>query len=130
MADTTETTHRFFRRQELLASITEKTGLPRPKAIAAMDAMFETLTECLKKGQEVRLVGFGAFLPTERKAGKGRDPRSGAEIDVPESKSVRFKPGKALRAALGGKAAAAAAPAASGEAASDAADDADAADDE
>jgi DNA-binding protein HU-beta len=105
MADTPETAHRFFRRQDLLAAVTEKTGLPRPKAVAAMDAMFDTVTECLKNGQEVRLIGFGAFLPTERKAGKGRDPRTGAEIDVPESKSVRFKPGKALRAALTGAAA-------------------------
>jgi DNA-binding protein HU-beta len=106
MDDTPETTHRFFRRQDLLAALSEKTGLTRPKALAAMDAMLETITEILKEGQEVRLVGFGAFVPTERKAGKGRDPRTGVEIDIPESKSVRFKPGKSLRDAVAGKAAA------------------------
>ncbi len=100
---------RSFKRQELAASIVEKTGLPRAKAIAAIDAVFETITDKLKGAQEVRLLGFGAFMLTERKAGKGRDPRTGAEIDIPHSKSVRFRPGKALRDAVSGKVAAPAA---------------------
>jgi DNA-binding protein HU-beta len=93
---------RNFKRQELAASVVEKTGLPRAKATAAIDAVFETITEKLKDAHEVRLLGFGAFVLTERKAGKGRDPRTGAEIDIPHSKSVRFRPGKALKEAVGG----------------------------
>jgi DNA-binding protein HU-beta len=103
MSDTPDTKDRFFKRQELAASVVEKTGLPRAKATAAIDAVFETITDRLKEAQEVRLVGFGAFVLSERKAGKGRDPRTGAEIDIPESKSVRFRPGKALRDAVSGK---------------------------
>ena len=95
---------RNFKRQELAASVVEKTGLPRAKATAAIDAVFETITEKLKNAHEVRLLGFGAFVLTERKAGKGRDPRTGAEIDIPQSKSVRFRPGKALKEAVGGAA--------------------------
>ena len=104
MSDTPKAKDRFFKRQELAAAVVEKTGLPKPKATAAVDAMFEVITDKLKAGQEVRLVGFGAFVPTERKAGKGRDPRTGAEIDIPQSKSVRFRAGKALRDAVSQKA--------------------------
>jgi DNA-binding protein HU-beta len=100
MSDSPDTKHGFFRRQELAASVMEKTGLPRQKAMAAVDAVFEVITDRLKDAQEVRLVGFGAFMLTERKAGKGRDPRTGAEIDIPEGRSVRFRPGKVLREAI------------------------------
>ena len=93
-------------RQKLLTSVTEKTGLPKSKAIAAMDAVFEIVTQSLKDGNEVRVLNFGSFVVSKRKAGKGRDPRSGAEIDVPQSKSVRFRPSKSLRETLGGAASA------------------------
>ncbi len=89
-------------RQKLLVSVTEKAGLPRSKAMAAMDAVFECISQSLKEGNEVRVLNFGAFAVSERKAGKGRDPRTGAEINVPESKSVRFRPSKALREVLAG----------------------------
>ena len=94
-----------FKRQELAGALVEKTGLPRAKAVAAVDATLETIIERLKAAQEVRLVGFGAFSLSKRKAGKGRDPRTGAEIDIAEATSVRFRPSKALRAAVSGKAA-------------------------
>jgi DNA-binding protein HU-beta len=93
-----------FKRQDLAAAIVAKTGLARPKAVAAMDAMLEAIAAQLKDAKEVRLIGFGAFMLTERKAGKGRDPRTGAEIDIPQSKSVRFRPGKGLRDSVSGKA--------------------------
>ena len=84
-------------RQRLVAVVTEKTGLPRAKALSAIEAVFEAVGHSLKDGKEVRVLNFGAFMVSERKAGKGRDPRTGAEIDVPESKSVRFRASKALR---------------------------------
>ena len=89
-------------RQKLLVAVTEKTGLPRSKAMAAMDAVFESVGHSLKEGNEVRVLNFGSFVVSERKAGKGRDPRTGVEINVPESKSVRFRPSKALREILAG----------------------------
>ena len=95
-----------FKRQELAGSIVEKTGLPRAKATAAVDAVLETITEKLKSAHEVRLLGFGAFVLSKRKAGKGRDPRTGNEIDIAEATSVRFRPSRALRDAVSGKAAA------------------------
>jgi DNA-binding protein HU-beta len=94
---------KFFKRTDLAASVADKTGLPRPKALHAVEAVLDVVIERLKAGQEVRLVGFGAFIVAERKAGKGRDPRTGAEIDIPESKSVRFRPSKVLRDAVSGK---------------------------
>jgi DNA-binding protein HU-beta len=94
---------KFFKRAELAAVVADKTGLPKAKAVSVVEAVFDTIGERLTAGQEVRLVGFGAFVVAERKAGKGRDPRSGAEIDIPESKSVRFRPGKALKDSVSGK---------------------------
>lgn len=97
-----------FKRNELAAAVAEKAGMPRAKGVTVVDAVLETIAHQLKQGQEVRLVGFGAFVVGERKAGKGRDPRTGAEIDIPAAKSVRFKPSKTLRDAISGKEAAAA----------------------
>ncbi len=103
MSDKPDKKDKFFKRPELAAAVVEKTGLPRAKATAAVDAVFEIIADKLKEAKEVRLVGFGAFVLSDRKAGKGRDPRTGAEIDIPESKSVRFRAGKALREAVSGK---------------------------
>ncbi len=88
---------RMFNRQELVGQVAEKTGLPKAKALEAVQAVFDCASAALKDGKEVRLTGFGTFQVSMRKAGKGRDPRTGAEIDVPESKSVRFRAGKVLR---------------------------------
>jgi DNA-binding protein HU-beta len=96
-------TDKYFKRGELAAAVADKTGLPRVKATAAVEAVFDTISERLGAGQDVRLVGFGAFVLADRKAGKGRDPRSGVEIDIPSSKSVRFRAGKSLRSSVGSK---------------------------
>jgi DNA-binding protein HU-beta len=88
---------KVFNRQALVAAVAEKTGLPRAKALSAVEAVFDAIGGSLKTGHEVRVLGFGAFAVSERKAGKGRDPRSGAEIDIAASKSVRFRAGNALR---------------------------------
>ena len=80
-----------------MTQVAERTGLPRAKAVAAVMAVIECTSGALKEGKELRLIGFGAFQVSEREAGKGRDPRTGAEIDIPQSKSVRFRAGKVLR---------------------------------
>jgi DNA-binding protein HU-beta len=89
--------NKVFNRQMLVAAVAEKTGLPRAKALAAVEAVFESTSHALKEGKEVRVLGFGTFIVSERKASKGRDPRTGEEIDIPESKNVRFRTGKVLR---------------------------------
>ena len=65
---------------ELVAAIAQKTGLKQGQAKDALDAMLGSVTECLKKGNEVRLVGFGSFTPVDRPAGMARNPRTGAAV--------------------------------------------------
>jgi DNA-binding protein HU-beta len=91
-----------YNRGKLVGVVSEKIGLPRGKTIAAVDAIFESIEQALKEGHEVRLMGFGTFIVGARKAAKGRNPRTGEEIDVPPTKSVRFRPGKTLKEAVGG----------------------------
>ncbi|MGC8776315.1 MAG: HU family DNA-binding protein [Minisyncoccia bacterium] len=71
--------------------------MSKAKATEVVDAVFAAIESALKKKQEVRLVGFGTFATAERKAGIGRNPRTGEEIKIPASTSVRFKPGKTLK---------------------------------
>ena len=100
MSEESAVTDKIFNRQDLVAKVIEKAGLPRGKAVIVVDTVFSAITETLKAGREIRLVGFGSFNVTERKATKGHDPRTGAEIDIPEGKSVKFRAGKGLREAV------------------------------
>jgi DNA-binding protein HU-beta len=84
-------------KQDLVAVVAESGELSKAKAGEVLDALFEAITTSLKKKQEVRLVGFGTFSTSKRKAGKGRNPRTGEEIKIPASTTVRFKPGKGLK---------------------------------
>jgi DNA-binding protein HU-beta len=85
---------------ELIASVADETGLSKTDASRAVDAVFESITKALKKNQEVRLVGFGTFHVAKRKAGVGRNPRTGEEIKIPASKLPKFKSGKGLKDAV------------------------------
>jgi len=75
-----------------LASLTQ--------AEAALNSVFAILAHRLKRGDAVAISGFGSFKVVERKARKGRNPRTGKEIQIPASKSVKFTPGKALKEGL------------------------------
>ncbi|KRK23857.1 transcriptional regulator [Lactobacillus delbrueckii subsp. delbrueckii DSM 20074 = JCM 1012] len=66
----------------------------------AVDAVFEAIQEDLAKGEKVQLIGFGTFEVRDRAARKGRNPQTGAEIEIPASKVPAFKPGKALKDAV------------------------------
>ena len=90
-----------FNRNKLVDVVMAQSELPRAKAVKAIESVLTAIESALKQGHEVRLVGFGTFNVVERKAAKGRNPRTGEEIDIPESKSVRFKPGKTLKEAVG-----------------------------
>ncbi|GBR24940.1 histone-like DNA-binding protein HU [Kozakia baliensis NRIC 0488] len=87
-------------KQELIAAVADDADLPKAKAGEVVDAVFGAIQSALSKKQEVRLVGFGTFVTATRKAAKGRNPRTGEEIDIPASTSVRFKPGKSLKDAV------------------------------
>lgn len=75
-------------------------GLTKKQAADAFDVVFDSLAQFLKKGDRVQLPGFGSFSVSERAARKGRNPATGATIDIPASKNVRFKMGKELKEAL------------------------------
>lgn len=88
---------------ELVNSVIEKTGLSKKDATAAADAVFESIQETLVAGGKVQLIGFGNFETRERAARKGRNPQTGAEIEIAASKVPAFKPGKSLKDAVQGK---------------------------
>ncbi len=85
---------------ELVAQIAEETGLNKSQANSAVDALLNTITEALKTGDKVTLVGFGTFSVADRAARKGRNPKTNEEIAIDARKVARFKPGKELSAAL------------------------------
>jgi len=86
---------------DLVAKVAEDTGMTRGEAGRAVDAVFGAIEFGLKAKEEVRLTGFGSFSLATRKATIGRNPRTGEEIQIAESTSVRFKPGKSLKDAVG-----------------------------
>ena len=87
-------------KQELVAAVAKTTDLSKDKAAQAVDAVFDSIAGALKADGEVRLVGFGTFATAQRPASTGRNPRTGEEIKIPASTSVRFKVGKGLKDAV------------------------------
>ncbi len=87
-------------KQDLIAVVAESGDLPKGKAGDVLDAVFEAIKKSLKTNQDVRLVGFGTFSTSKRKAGKGRNPRTGEEIKIAASTTVRFKAGKDLKESI------------------------------
>ena len=85
---------------ELVAAIAERSGLTRTQARSGLDSLLEVVTETVKGGQEVRIVGFGSFVPVERPAGLARNPRTGAQVQRDASRTVRFRPGESLKGAM------------------------------
>ncbi|MBQ9731843.1 MAG: HU family DNA-binding protein [Alphaproteobacteria bacterium] len=84
-------------KNELISSIASETGLTKTDSAKALDALVLSITKALKKGDEVRLVGFGTFAVAKRAATTGRNPRTGAAIKIPARKQAKFKAGKALQ---------------------------------
>lgn len=82
---------------ELVAAIAEQTQLSRKDAEAALKAFIDVVSEELKKGEKVQLVGFGTFEVSERAARDGRNPATGEAMTIKASKSPKFKAGKALK---------------------------------
>ncbi len=87
-------------KNDLVAAVADSTDLSKADATKAVDSVFETITDALKSGTEVRLVGFGTFAVSERAQSEGRNPRTGEKITIPASKQPKFKPGKALKDAV------------------------------
>ena len=87
-------------KNDLVAKVAADAGLSKADATKAVDAVFDSITGALKKGTEVRLVGFGTFVVTKRRASEGRNPRTGETISIPASKLPKFRAGKALKDAV------------------------------
>ena len=85
---------------ELVAAVSEKSGLSVKDAGAVLDAVIEEITDALQKGDRVAISGFGTFSLRMRAARQGRNPQTGATIQIAASKIVRFKAGKVLKEAV------------------------------
>ena len=87
-------------KNDLIGVVADKAGVTKAQAGEAVDAVFDAITGSLKNADEVRLVGFGTFSVSRRKASVGRNPATGAEIQIPASNQAKFKPGKGLKDAI------------------------------
>ena len=87
-------------KNDLVATVASSTGISKADAAKAVDGVFNAISSALKKGEEVRLVGFGTFSVAKRAATTGRNPRTGDTIKIPASKQPKFKAGKGLKDAV------------------------------
>lgn len=87
-------------KNELVAAVAEEAGMTKVDAGKAVDAFVASVTKALKKGDEIRLIGFGTFAVSKRAATTARNPRTGATVKVPAKKMAKFKAGKALQDSL------------------------------
>mgnify|MGYP001462351496 CR=1 FL=1 len=85
---------------ELIAKVAEATDMTKKEATQSVEAILSVITEALRSGDKVQLIGFGNFEVRDRAARKGRNPQTGEEIEIPASKVPAFRPGKQLKAAV------------------------------
>jgi DNA-binding protein HU-beta len=83
---------------DIINQVVSRTGITKTKAEMAVETVFESMKRALERGDRIELRGFGVFNVRPRKTGIGRNPRTGAEVNIPPGKAVRFKPGKELQA--------------------------------
>lgn len=87
-------------RMNLVEHVAGELEMSKAGAARAIDAVFGGITRAVKKGDDVRLVGFGTFHVKKRAAGKGRNPKTGDAIKIAAQKNVRFRAGTALKSAV------------------------------
>lgn len=87
-------------KQDLISSVADQSGLTKADASKAVEAVFDAITAALKNDDEVRLVGFGTFSVSKRKASTGRNPRTGETMEIKASSQPKFKAGKGLKDAV------------------------------
>ena len=87
-------------KSELIDAVAESADLSKAAAGRALDGIIEAITGALKNGDQVTLVGFGTFSVKERAAREGRNPQTGATIQIKASKSPAFKAGKTFKDAV------------------------------
>lgn len=82
---------------DLVAQVAKKAKLTAKAAHEAVSTVFETIGDALKRGEKVVVTGFGTFMVRRRAARKGRNPQTGAEIQIPATKTPGFSAGKSLK---------------------------------
>lgn len=87
-------------KNDLIGKVGSSIGISKSDAAKAVDVVFSNITNTLKGGNEVRLVGFGTFLVVNRAATTGRNPRTGESIQIQAKKMPKFRAGKALKDAV------------------------------
>lgn len=87
-------------KNDLIAQVANAAALSRADAGKAVDGVFDAISASLSKGDEVRLVGFGTFSVSHRRATQGRNPRTGERIQIKASNQPKFRSGKALKEAV------------------------------
>ncbi|MEC5322445.1 MULTISPECIES: HU family DNA-binding protein [unclassified Aurantimonas] len=90
----------LMNKNELVSAVAEKSELSKQQASSAVDAVFEAIQGTMAKGDDIRLVGFGTFSVSHRAASKGRNPSTGAEVDIPARNVPKFAAGKGLKDAV------------------------------
>lgn len=86
-----------MRKSDLAEMLAKEIELPKTKATLAVDIVIEAITDSLRRNEDVTLTGFGAFRRRHRSARTGKNPQTGASINIPASETVSFKPGKTLK---------------------------------
>ncbi len=87
-------------KNEFIDRVADYAGMSKAEAGRAVDAVFDAITDALKNGDDVRLVGFGTFAAAKRAAREGRNPRTGETIQIAASIQPKFTAGKGLKDAL------------------------------
>ena len=85
---------------DLVGAVSEDAGISKGESQSAVDSVLSNIEGALKSGDKVTLVGFGTFSVSHRDARQGRNPQTGASINIPARKVARFSAGKALKDAL------------------------------
>jgi integration host factor subunit beta len=88
---------------DIIRVLADQVGFTRREAAAVLSVVLDGVVEAIGKGEKVELRGFGSFRTRKRQARAGRNPRTGAQVNVPPKVVPYFKPGKQLRETLGGK---------------------------
>uniref|UniRef100_A0A7C3MNT0 HU family DNA-binding protein n=1 Tax=Dictyoglomus thermophilum TaxID=14 RepID=A0A7C3MNT0_DICTH len=89
-----------MKKADFIAKVAEKAKITKKEATKVVNAVLETITEALSKGDTVQFVGFGTFSVRKRAAREGRNPRTQQPIKIPATKVPVFRPGKELREAV------------------------------
>jgi DNA-binding protein HU-beta len=87
-------------KNELISAVADSAKLTKTAAATAVESTFDIITGALKRGDEVKLIGFGSFSVVQRKAREGRNPRTGEPVQIKASKAPKFSAGKGLKDAV------------------------------